>query len=67
MFVKIPTDIYVEVKDGDEAEAAAQLIDSSGDQVLGNGFPHGEIAKVDVPGGYTELDDDAVAEAGLTE
>jgi hypothetical protein len=67
MFIKVPTDIYVEVKDEDEAEAATRLIDSSGDQVLGNGFPHGEIASVDVPGGYETLTDEQVTEKGLTE
>lgn len=67
MFIKIPTNVYVEVKDEDEAEAAAQLIDSHADQVLGNGFPHGEIAKIDVPGGYETLTDEQVTEAGLTE
>lgn len=67
MFVKVPVNVFIEVKDEAEAEAAAQLIDSQGDQVLGNGFPHGEIAKIDVPGGFEALSDEQVTEEGLTE
>lgn len=67
MFIKVPTNIYVEVESEEQAEEATAVIDSSADQVLGNGFPHGEIAKVDVPGGYSVLTDDEVQEEGLTE
>lgn len=67
MFVKVQADIYVEVKDPEQAESAAALIDSSGADVLGPNFPHGEIAKVDVPGGYSEVSDEEAEEKGLTE
>lgn len=66
MFIKVPTDIYIQVKDEAQAEEAARTIDAGLARQMDN-FPEGDVIQTDVPGGCEVLTDEQIAELGFEE
>lgn len=65
MFIKVRTNIYVQVKDAEQAEEASQALDSGLERNMPP-FPHGEIIQVDVEDS-TPLTEDEISELGFEE
>lgn len=65
--VKMPFNIYVTVKDDEQAQEAAQLIESQAATVLNNGFPHGQVEDFDMTGGIEDVSQEELEERGLVE
>jgi hypothetical protein len=65
MIIKVEMSIYVNVRDAEQGEEAAHTLGRL-DNVIGRGFPHGEIIQTDVENA-TPVSDEEIAQKGLDE
>jgi len=64
MFIKVPIEVFIEVKDEDQAQQAEQTLSMGAERVLNQDFPHGDILGVNADG-YHIMSEEETNQEGM--